>query len=65
VLGANAIDLWGFDTAQLQAVADRVGPSVEDLSTPLDLEEIPKTFAWSLACPVPLTPLPVSPKPDT
>ncbi len=54
ILGHNAISIWGFDAAQLQVVADRVGPTVDDLSTPLPLAEIPKTFSWSLARPVPL-----------
>ncbi|MGH9091812.1 MAG: amidohydrolase family protein [Acidimicrobiales bacterium] len=56
MLGGNAVDLYGFDAAQLQAVADRVGPTVEDLATPLALDAIPETFSWSLARPVPLAP---------
>jgi predicted TIM-barrel fold metal-dependent hydrolase len=54
MLGLNAIDLYGFDLAQLQAVADRVGPTVADLSSPISEDEIPDTFSWSLARPVPL-----------
>ena len=54
ILGQNAVDLWGFDAAQLQDVADRVGPTVEDLSTPVGLDDIPMTFSWSLSRPVPL-----------
>jgi len=54
ILGGNAIGLWGFDRALLQAVADRVGPTVADLSAPLALEDFPPTFSWSLARPVPL-----------
>ena len=54
ILGLNAIDLFGFDTALLEEVADRVGPTVEDLSTPVAMDDIPKTFSWSLARPVPL-----------
>jgi predicted TIM-barrel fold metal-dependent hydrolase len=54
ILGQNAIDLWGFDATRLQAVADRVGPTVEDLSTPIALDEIPPTFSWSLSRPVPV-----------
>jgi predicted TIM-barrel fold metal-dependent hydrolase len=54
MLGANAVDLWGFDQSQLQEVADRVGPTVPDLATPLPLIDIPDTFSWSLARPVPL-----------
>jgi predicted TIM-barrel fold metal-dependent hydrolase len=54
ILGGNAVDLWGFDAAQLQEVADRVGPTVADLATPLELADIEETFSWSLARPVPL-----------
>lgn len=54
ILGQNAIELWGFDAALLQAVADRVGPTVADLSTPIALDDIPPTFSWSLSRPVPL-----------
>ena len=55
ILGGNAVRVFGFDGAQLQAVADRVGPTVADLSTTVSMEEIPKTFSWSLARPVPLS----------
>jgi hypothetical protein len=48
------VDLWGFDGDLLQAVADRVGPTVADLATQMTLDEIPETFSWSLARPVPL-----------
>jgi predicted TIM-barrel fold metal-dependent hydrolase len=54
ILGGNAVNLWGFDAALLQSVADRVGPTVEDLATPLELADIEDTFSWSLARPVPL-----------
>jgi len=54
ILGGNAVDLWGFDPDLLQAVADRVGPTVEDLATQLALDDIEDTFSWSLARPVPL-----------
>jgi predicted TIM-barrel fold metal-dependent hydrolase len=54
ILGLNAIDLWGFDEPLLREVADRVGPTVDDLSTGLDLDEFPSTFSWSLSRPVPL-----------
>jgi predicted TIM-barrel fold metal-dependent hydrolase len=55
MLGLNAVRVFGFDGAQLQAVADRVGPTVEDLSATVSMDEIPKTFSWSLARPVPLS----------
>jgi predicted TIM-barrel fold metal-dependent hydrolase len=54
MLGTNAMALWGFDEPLLQAVADRVGPTVDDLATQLPIGEIPLTFSWSLARPVPL-----------
>jgi hypothetical protein len=55
MLGLNAARIYGFDLAQLEAVADRVGPTVADLTTRVSLDDIPKTFSWSLARPVPLT----------
>ena len=61
ILGANATDLWGFDADQLQDAADRVGPTVEELSSPLSLDDIPDTFSWSLAKPVPVLPSGVEP----
>jgi hypothetical protein len=54
ILGLNAVDLWGFDESLLREAANRTGPTVDDLATPLGLDEIPETFAWSLARPVPL-----------
>ena len=54
ILGGNACRVFGFDEAQLQAVADRVGPTVADLSAPISRDDIPETFSWSLARPVPL-----------
>jgi hypothetical protein len=54
MLGLNAMALWGFDESLLQSVADRVGPTVADLASPVGLDGIPDTFSWSLARPVPL-----------
>ncbi len=54
ILGLNAVELFGFDGAQLAEVAERVGPTVADLATSLPLGDIPQTFSWSLARPVPL-----------
>jgi hypothetical protein len=54
MLGANAVDLWGFDATSLQEVADRVGPTVTEVAEPLALSDIEDTFSWSLSRPVPL-----------
>lgn len=54
ILGTNAIGVWGFDAERLQLVADRVGPTVDDLAAQLPLDSIPPTFSWSLDRPVPL-----------
>jgi predicted TIM-barrel fold metal-dependent hydrolase len=54
ILGENAMALWDFDRAALREAADRVGPTVADLASPVGLGEIPETFSWSLARPVPL-----------
>jgi predicted TIM-barrel fold metal-dependent hydrolase len=54
ILGQNAVELWGFDADLLQAVADRVGPTVDDLAQPLELADIPPSFSWSLGHPVPI-----------
>jgi hypothetical protein len=35
LLAGNAAAVYGFDLERLQPVADRVGPSVEELSAPL------------------------------
>ena len=54
ILGGNAVELWGFDADLLQSVADRVGPTVADLATPVAVDDIPATFSWSVARPVPI-----------
>jgi len=54
ILGLNAVGFFGFDGGLLEEVAARVGPTVEDLSTTVRMDEIPETFSWSLARPVPL-----------
>jgi hypothetical protein len=54
ILGGNAVKLFGFDASVLQEVADRVGPTVADLTTRLELTDFEDTFSWSLARPVPL-----------
>jgi hypothetical protein len=54
MLGENAMSLWDFDRAALREAADRCGPTVADLAAPTSLADIPETFSWSLARPVPL-----------
>ena len=54
ILGGTACRVFGFDGSLLQEVADRTGPTVADLADPLDRADIPETFSWSLARPVPL-----------
>jgi predicted TIM-barrel fold metal-dependent hydrolase len=39
--GANLIDLFALDRSKLQAVADLIGPSAEELGTAVRTEEIP------------------------
>ncbi len=36
ILGGNAAALYGFDLATLQPLVDRIGPTVEEVATPLD-----------------------------
>lgn len=54
ILGGNAIRVWGFDEHLLQEVANRVGPTVEDLARQPQPDSFPATFSWSLGRPVPL-----------
>jgi predicted TIM-barrel fold metal-dependent hydrolase len=37
----SAAELYGFDLDQLQVIADRIGPSVEEVATPVRPEELP------------------------
>ena len=60
ILGTNAVNTWGFDETLLQSVADRVGPTVDDLAAQAPMSEMPTTFSWSLAQPVPLTSQPAA-----
>lgn len=54
ILGHNALEVWDFDREQLQQVADRCGPSVEDLSRPVEINELPDCFSWSMPGKAPL-----------
>jgi len=38
----SAVELFGFDLEVLQRVADRVGPTFEEISTPLRADERPR-----------------------
>jgi hypothetical protein len=38
----NAAKLYGFDLDMLQKIADRVGPTVAEVATPVAPEELPK-----------------------
>jgi len=37
MVGLNAVDVYGFDLDLLAAVADRIGPTAEEVSVPLDV----------------------------
>ncbi len=45
MLGENAIDVYGLDRSRLRAIADRIGPTSEDVSTPLEPSEIPHDYS--------------------
>ena len=36
VLSENAAGVYGFDLDKLRVIADRIGPTVEEIATPLD-----------------------------
>ncbi|MGH9030409.1 MAG: amidohydrolase family protein, partial [Acidimicrobiales bacterium] len=44
MVGANAIDCYRLDEAALGAVAERVGPSLAELTTSPDLDQIPERY---------------------
>lgn len=37
----GAIDVYGFDAAELQTVTDRIGPSVMEVAEPLSASDLP------------------------
>jgi predicted TIM-barrel fold metal-dependent hydrolase len=41
ILGENALEVYGLDPSRLRPIADRIGPTPEQLSVPLAPEEIP------------------------
>ena len=48
MLGLNAAGVYGFDVAALQIIADKVGPTVAEINTPLQRGSIPREAE---ACP--------------
>ena len=36
MVGENAIDVYNLDAAALQAIANEIGPTSDDLATPID-----------------------------
>jgi hypothetical protein len=42
LLSARAADVYGFDLRKLQSVADRIGPTLQEIMTPLPPEERPR-----------------------
>jgi hypothetical protein len=41
MLGTNAAEVYGFDLAGLQPLADRIGPTVDEIATPVTPDELP------------------------
>jgi len=37
----NAAQVYGLDLEKLQAIADRIGPTVEEIATPVTPDELP------------------------
>ena len=42
LLATRAAKVYGFDLAELQKVADRIGPTIDEIKTPLPAEERPR-----------------------
>jgi predicted TIM-barrel fold metal-dependent hydrolase len=42
ILGETATEVYGFDAGALRAVADRIGPTPEEVATPLAQSELPR-----------------------
>jgi len=45
VLGENAATVYGFDLKALQTVADRIGPTMDELRAPVNANELPTESA--------------------
>jgi hypothetical protein len=58
ILGETAAKVYSFDLNLLQPIADRVGPSVDEVATPL---ETPPTVPDESVSPVFATTMPVGP----
>jgi predicted TIM-barrel fold metal-dependent hydrolase len=43
MLGTNAAEVYGFDLDALQPLADRIGPTVDEIAEPVRPEELPAT----------------------
>ena len=41
ILGTSAAEVYGFDLDVLQRLAERIGPTVEDIATPVTRDELP------------------------
>jgi predicted TIM-barrel fold metal-dependent hydrolase len=42
MLGLTAIDIFGLDRAEIKTVADKIGPSIDEIMTPLAPGELPE-----------------------
>jgi hypothetical protein len=38
----NAAKVYGFDLTKLQAIADKIGPTVKEIATPVRRDELPR-----------------------
>jgi hypothetical protein len=41
LVASRAADLYGFDMTALQTIADRIGPTMQEIKTPLPPEDRP------------------------
>ncbi len=47
ILGENAVEVYGLDRAALRKVADRIGPTPDDLARPVDPADLPDTGSYA------------------
>jgi predicted TIM-barrel fold metal-dependent hydrolase len=57
IVGRNAARLYGFDLAALAPVAERVGPTVAELASPVATDEVPEEAARCPCFAAPVSPL--------